>query len=103
MSVISSKKADQKEGPEKILFYMGYVFFIADAVISILTLILGWTFLTQNVMILLIYFLLLAALSFSLGSILKDNAYSPKIIKNWFYGFIGLSILLGIILGAYMW
>ena len=102
MSTISSKKAEQQEGPEKILFYMGIVFIAIDIVIFFLALIFSWDFYTTNIMALLIYFLILTGLSLGFGSILKESGYSKKLILNWFYGLIALSIILGVVLGA-MW
>ncbi len=103
MSAISSKKAEQQDGPEKIVIYMGIVFIAIDIVISILAIIFSWSFYTTNVMALLIYFLILSGLSFGFGSILKESGYSKKLILDWFYGLIAISIILGVVLGAFMW
>ena len=103
MSAISSKKAEQQDGPEKILFYMGIVFIAIDIVISILAIVFSWSFYSTNVMALLIYFLILSGLSFGFGSILKESGYSKKLILDWFYGLIAISIIIGVVLGAFMW
>ncbi|MHA1519054.1 MAG: hypothetical protein ACTSRK_02615 [Promethearchaeota archaeon] len=103
MSAISSKKSEQQEGPEKILFYMGIVFIAIDIVISFLAIIFSWNFYSTNVMALLIYFLILSGLSFGFGSILKESAYSKKLILNWYYGLFAISIILGVVLGSYKW
>lgn len=103
MSAIASKKAEQSKGPEQILFTMGFVFIGTILVILVLTLLFSWDFYSTNVLGPIIYFLILTGLVFGFGSILKETSFSEKIIKNWFYGFIGISVVLGIFLGAYMW
>ena len=103
MSAIASKKAEQEKGPEQILFTMGFVFLGTIVVILILTLLFSWNFFSTNVLGPIIYFLLFSGLTFGFGSLLKETSYSEKIIKNWFFGFFGISIIIGIVLGAYMW
>ena len=104
MSAIAMKKSEKKQSAEVILFYMGITFILVDVLIAILTLITpSWSFLTTNVMGSLIYFLILTGICFSLQSMIKTSGIDKKLIKNWFFSLIAISIILGIVLGAYIW
>ncbi|MCF2139063.1 MAG: hypothetical protein K9W44_03305 [Candidatus Lokiarchaeota archaeon] len=103
MSAIASKKTEKLDGPEKILFYMSFVFLGTIVVILILVALFSWDLFSTNVLAPIIYFLILTGLVLSFGTLLKEVPNSKKLILNWFYGFISLSFIIGIVLGVFMW
>ena len=102
MSVIAAKKAEQKKGPEAIFLYMGLTFGIVIIFELFLFLVLGWE-LSQSFMVSIMYFLMLGALCIGITSFIREHSLQFSNFKNWFYSFLFISILVGAVLGAYMW
>ena len=102
MSVIAAKKAEHKKGPEAIFLYMGLTFGIVVIFELLLFFIFSWE-LSQSFIVSIIYFLMLAALCVGITSFIREHSLEYSNFKNWFYSFIFISIIVGAILGAYMW
>ena len=102
MSVIAAKKAEYKKGPEAIFLYMGLTFGIVVIFELLLFFIFSWE-LSQSFIVSSMYFLMLAALCIGITSFIREHSLEYLNFKNWFYSFIFISILVGAILGAYMW
>ena len=100
--MIAQKNTQQQKGPESIFIYMGLVFLFVDFLMLILFLIFSWE-INSNFMIPLIYFLMLSGLHFGMASYIREYDYDVKNIKNWYIGLIFIGIIVGAILGAYMW
>ena len=102
MSVIAAKKAEHKKGPEAIFLYMGLTFGIVVIFELLLFFIFSWE-LSQSFIVSVIYFLMLGALCIGITSFIREHSLEYSNFKNWFYSFLFVSILVGAILGAYMW
>lgn len=102
MSVIAAKKAEHKKGPEAIFLYMGLTFGIVVIFELLLFFIFSWE-LSQSFIVSIIYFLMLGALCIGITSFIREHSLEYSNFKNWFYSFLFISILVGAILGAYMW
>ena len=102
MSVIAAKKAEQEKGPESIFLYMGLTFGIIIILELFLFFIFSWE-VSQSFMVSIMYFLMLSALCIGITSFIREHSLEYSNFKNWFYSFLFLSILVGAILGAYMW
>ena len=102
MSVIAAKKAEHKKGPEAIFLYMGLTFGIVVIFELLLFFIFSWE-LSQSFIVSIIYFLMLGALCIGITSFIREHSLEYSNFKNWFYSFLFISIIVGAILGAYMW
>ena len=102
MSAIAQQKAEKRKSIETTFLFMGITFLTLDFVIVIL-IIIASSGLNRTNMTPLIYFLILAGLSFGMGSYLKEHNFDSKYFKNWLYGFLFIGILIGAILGAIQW
>ena len=102
MSVIAAKKAEQKKGPEAIFLYMGLTFGIVIVLELFLFLVFSWE-LSHSFMVSIMYFIMLGALCIGITSFIREHSLQYSNFKNWFYSFLFLSILVGAVLGAYMW
>ena len=102
MSVIAAKKAEQKKGPEAIFLYMGLTFGIVIVLELFLFLVFKWE-LSHSFMVSIMYFIMLGALCIGITSFIREHSLQYSNFKNWFYSFLFISILVGAILGAYMW
>ena len=102
MSVIAAKKAEQEKGPESIFLYMGLTFGIVIILELFLFLIFSWE-LSLSFVVSIIYFLMLGGICIGITSFIREHSLEYSNFKNWFYSLLFLSILIGVILGAYMW
>jgi hypothetical protein len=102
MSVIAAKKAEQEKGPESIFLYMGLTFGIIIILELFLFFIFSWE-VSQSFMVSIMYFLMLGALCIGITSFIREHSLEYSNFKNWFYSFLFISVLIGAILGAYMW
>ena len=102
MSVIAAKKAEQKKGPEAIFLYMGLTFGVVIVLELFLFLVFSWE-LSQSFMVGIMYFIMLGALCIGITSFIREHSLQYSNFKNWFYSFLFISILVGAVLGAYMW
>ena len=102
MSVIAAKKAAQQKGPEAIFLYMGLTFGAMVIFELFLLLVFRWE-ISQSFMVSIIYFLMLASLCIGITSFIREHSLEYSNFKNWFYSFLFISILVGAILGTYMW
>ena len=102
MSVIAAKKAEQKKGPEAIFLYMGLTFGVVIVLELFLFLVFSWE-LSQSFMVSIMYFIMLGALCIGITSFIREHSLQYLNFKNWFYSFLFISILVGAVLGAYMW
>ena len=97
-----AQKTQQQKGPETIFVYMGVIFLFVDLLMLILLFLFSWE-INSNFMIPLIYFLMLSGIHFGMGSYMREYSYDAKNLKNWYIGLIFIGIIIGAILGAYMW
>jgi len=102
MSVIAAKKAEHKKGPETIFLYMGLTFGAVVIFELFLFLVFSWE-LSQSFMVSIMYFLMLSALCIGITSFIREHSLQYSNFKNLFYSFLFISILVGAILGAYVW
>jgi len=102
MSVIAAKKAEQEKGPESIFLYMGLTFGIVIILELFLFFIFSWE-ISVSFMVSIMYFLMLGGLCIGITSFIREHSLEYSNFKNWFYSFLFISILVGAILGAYMW
>ena len=109
MSYIAQKKAQHlKKGPETIFIYMGVTFLIAIAIELLILVIFHYSienFEFQNTiyMIPILYFMALGGMSLTVGSKIREGELTPERVKDWIIGFVFIGILVGAVLGAYMW
>ena len=100
--MIAQKNTQQQKGHETIFIYMGLVFFLVDLLMLIMLVIFSWE-INSSFMIPLIYFLMLSGIHFGMGSYMREYSYDVKNIKDWYIGLLFIGIIVGAILGAYMW
>ena len=106
MSMIAQKNTQQQKGPESIFVYMGLIFLLVDLLMLIMLILFRWE-INSSFMVPLIYFLMLSGIHFGIGSYMREYSYDEinlkKNLKNWYIGLIFIGIIVGAILGAYMW
>jgi len=102
MSAIAQKKSVQPESADSILIYMGLTFILGIIVELILFLIFQWEA-SNQVIVPMFYFLLLAGLFIGLYSYFKEHEKAEWKLKNYFVGTISLGIFIAAILAAYSW
>jgi len=104
--MIAQKNTQQQKGPESIFIYMGLGFLFVDLLMLIMLFLFSWE-INSNFMIPLIYFFMLSGIHFGMGSYMREYNYDEislkKNLKNWYIGLIFIGIIVGAILGAYMW
>ncbi|MHA1584573.1 MAG: hypothetical protein ACTSVU_09450 [Promethearchaeota archaeon] len=102
MTMIAPTKVQQKKGPDSIFIFMGMTFILLDIVLLIVFLVLGTSF-DLTFMTPILYFLMMAGIMLGMGTYLREHGNDLTKFNNWFYGIIVIGILVGAILGAYMW
>jgi hypothetical protein len=102
MSIAAKKAAQRSKGPEIILNYMGGMFLLVVLFEIILILALKIP-LSNTVMTPLMFFTMMGTLMFGLASYLRESDMDITHWRNWVIGVCAAGILVGAILGAYMW
>jgi len=103
MSAIAKKKAQAAKGPELILIYMGYVFVIIAGIFAITIIAFDSVDYSRVTMVPLIYFCVLAGLSWGIATGIRNGEFGIERKKDWLGVFIFIGILVGAILAAYSW
>ena len=83
---------------------MGYVFFAVTGFILAIVFLTDRIGMSTVTMIPPIYYCILGALCWGIAVAVRNKEFTLEDrFKDWLFGFIFIGILIGVILGAYMW